>query len=271
MSEPLRIIVFGAHPDDCDFSAGGTAALWAEAGHQVHFVSVTNGDAGHQSQAGAALAQRRRQETLAAGRVLGVRYSVLDNHDGELLPTLEQRRQLIGLIRADRPQLVLGPRPYDYHPDHRYTAILLQDAAYMVTVPNVVALAEHLPINPVFMYTSDRFQRPYPFTPTVVVDIEATLERKVRALDCHISQVYEWLPFNAGTLAEVPASPAERLSWLSERQRQRVAAEADRFRHLLVARYGSPRGSACRAAESFELCEYGSALSAAQAASLFPF
>jgi LmbE family N-acetylglucosaminyl deacetylase len=94
--------------------------------------------------------------------VLGVQYRVLDNHDGELLPSIENRREIIRLIREHRPHLVLGPRPNDYHPDHRYTAILVQDAAYMVTVPNVVTAAQHLSQNPVIMYTSDSFQKPYP-------------------------------------------------------------------------------------------------------------
>lgn len=161
--EQLRILVFGAHPDDCDIVAGGTAALWARAGHHVRFVSVTNGDAGHQTMAGAALAKRRRAEAQAAAKLLGVEYIVLDNHDGELQPTLENRRKIIRLIREHQPHLVLGPRPNDYHPDHRYTAILVQDAAYMVTVPNIVAAVEHLPCNPLIMYTTDCFQKPQPF------------------------------------------------------------------------------------------------------------
>src|SRR4028118_515385 len=95
--EQLRIIVCGRHPDDCDLRAGGTAALWAQAGHEVQFVSLTNGDAGHQTMAGAALARRRRAEAEAAGKTLGVEYLILDNHDGELLPTLENRRTIIKL------------------------------------------------------------------------------------------------------------------------------------------------------------------------------
>jgi LmbE family N-acetylglucosaminyl deacetylase len=97
--EQLRITVFGAHPDDCDLGVGGTGALWAQAGHEVQFVSVTNGDAGHHTMAGAALARRRRAEAEAAGEVLGIQYRVLDNHDGELLPSLENRREIIRLIR----------------------------------------------------------------------------------------------------------------------------------------------------------------------------
>lgn len=133
----LNIIAFGAHPDDCDGRAGGAAAKWAALGHNVKFVAVTNGDAGHQSEGGGALAKRRRAEAAEAGRRIGIEYITLDNHDGELLPTLPVRQQIIREIRKWNADLVLGPRPNDYHPDHRYTGVLLQDAAYMVTVPNI--------------------------------------------------------------------------------------------------------------------------------------
>ena len=130
---PLRVIVFGAHPDDCDLDAGGTAALWAAKGHQVKFVSVTNGDAGHQSEGGGALARRRRAEAQEAGRRFGIaEYEVLDNHDGELEPTLAVRQQVIRRIRQWNADVVIAPRPNDYHPDHRYTGVLVQDTAYMV-------------------------------------------------------------------------------------------------------------------------------------------
>ncbi len=269
--EQLRIIAFGAHPDDCDIVAGGTAALWAQAGHAVKFVSVTNGDAGHQTMAGAVLARRRKAETQAAAKVLGLEYVVLDNHDGELLPTLENRREIIRMIREHRPHLVLGPRPNDYHPDHRYTATLVQDAAYMVTVPNVVAAAEHLARNPTIMYVTDGFQKPYPFTPDVVVDIDAVVEKKIAAIACHESQFYEWLPYNAGNLHEVPADAAERFAWLHKRMEGRLSRDANRFRAKLIERYGAERGQNVQFAEAFELCEYGAPLSEDLRTKLFDF
>src|SRR5579884_6894 len=169
---PLRILVFGAHPDDPDASAGGVAALYGRQGHQVKFVSLTNGDAGHHEIGGVGLARRRYAETQAVANVLGLaEYQVLDNHDGELEPTLANRRQVIRIIREFEPDLILSPRPNDYHPDHRYTSILVQDAAYMVTVPNIVALTDHLRKNPVIAYVSDTFRKPYPFSPDVVVDV----------------------------------------------------------------------------------------------------
>src|ERR1017187_5981978 len=122
----IHVIAFGAHPDDCDIRFAGTAALFAELGHAVKFVSVTNGDAGHQTMRGAALAQRRAAEARESARRLGIEYEVLNNHDGELLPTLEVRKQIIREIRQWKADIVLAPRPNDYHPDHRYTGVLAQ-------------------------------------------------------------------------------------------------------------------------------------------------
>jgi LmbE family N-acetylglucosaminyl deacetylase len=269
--DQLRVLVVGAHPDDCDFGAGGVAALYARQGHRVLFVSVTNGDAGHHQSGGALLAQRRRVEAAAAGAAIGIEYQLLDIHDGELLPTLENRRRIIELIRTFRPDLVMSPRPNDYHPDHRYTAQLIQDAAYMVTVPNVCAFVPHLPSNPVIVYVSDTFQKPYPFAPDVVVAIDEVVDRKVDMLDAHVSQVYEWLPYNGGYLDQVPAAPQERRAWLRQHMDERMRRDAERYRELLIARYGQQAGRAVQYAEAFESCEYGAALTEQNIKRLFPF
>ena len=161
----LRIICFGAHPDDCELQAAGVAALWAAKGHHVKFVSVTSGDIGHWREAGGPLANRRRAEVLESAKILGITTEVLDIHDGELEPTLENRRTITRLIRGWNADLVLSPRPNDYHPDHRYTAVLVQDAAYMVTVPFFCPDTPYLTKNPVFLFYEDEFKRPNPFTP----------------------------------------------------------------------------------------------------------
>ena len=264
----LNIIAFGAHPDDCDIRAGGTAAKWAAAGHRVRFVSVTSGDAGHQSQGGGALAARRRAEAQEAGRRLGVDYITLDNHDGELMPTLEVRQQVIRLIRQWKADLVLGPRPVDYHPDHRYTGILLQDAAFMVTVPNVAPDTPALRQNPVFMYFEDNFQKPNPFSPDVAVSIDDTFAKKIDAIDAHVSQVYEWLPWLNGRLDQVPADPAARKAWIAKQRQGRIT---EAIRAALVKSYGAEAGAKVAHAEAFEICEYGRRPDAAELKRLFPF
>src|SRR5438132_1210440 len=235
---PLSLLIIGAHPDDADYHAGGTAALYRLAGHEVKMVSLTNGDAGHQTLRGEELARRRRKEAAAAGSIIGASYDVLDNHDGELLPTLENRQQVIRLIRSVKPHLILTHRPNDYHPDHRYTSQLVQDAAYMVTVPALVPETAHLRSNPVIAYLPDNFQKPYPFQPAVAVNVDEVFDQMVAMLDCHMSQFYEWLPYNTGQLDQVPKDASARRTWLASQVAARLSARANQYRALLAQTYG---------------------------------
>jgi LmbE family N-acetylglucosaminyl deacetylase len=266
-NEKIRIIAFGAHPDDCDIRASGTAALFAKMGYAVKFVSVTNGDAGHQTMHGAELASRRLGEAKESARRLGIQYDVLDNHDGELLPTLDVRKEIIKEIREWNADVVLSPRPNDYHPDHRYTGVLVQDAAYMVVVPSVVPDVPPLRKNPVFLYYEDRFQRPNPFRPDIAVDIDSVIDQKIDALDAHVSQFYEWLPWVDGKLAEVPKDPAERKAWLKRVRTSKISAPV---RASLVKWYGPQKGNAVQYYEAFEICEYGAQPDEARIRQLFP-
>ena len=138
MSEdPLRILIIGAHPDDADIKAGGTAAKWCALGHVVRLVSLTNGQAGHQTMHGPELASRRRAEAEAAAATIGATYEVFDHPDGELDDRLEYRHEVIRLIRSFRPDLIITHRSTDYHPDHRFAGLLVQDASYLLTVPAI--------------------------------------------------------------------------------------------------------------------------------------
>ena len=266
--DPIRIIVIGAHPDDCDGDAGGTAILFAQMGHKVKFVSLTNGDAGHQSMGGGALAKIRRDEAREAGIRFGIdEYVVLDNHDGELMPTLDIRLQVIREIRKWKADVVIAPRPNDYHPDHRYTGILVQDAAYLVIVPNIAPDTPPLEKNPVFLYTADHFQKPVPFQPDIAVDITDVYELKIRAMAAHESQFFEWLPWTAGRLDEVPADQEERIKWLATIRRWPVD---DAMRKILEKWYGAKRAERAQNAEEFEICEYGKQPDDAEIRRLFP-
>ena len=218
-----------------------------------------------------ALARRRYAEAQSAAAVIGIEYQLLDNHDGELEPTLENRYQMIRLIREFKPNLVMTHRPNDYHPDHRYTSILVQDAAYMVTVPNIGSLTPHLDYNPVIVYTSDGFTKPYPFKPDVVVGIDGVLEKKLDMLHSHESQFYEWLPYNAGLVDEVPPDPAARRQWMGERRTKGFQDLAERYRDLLIELYGEEQGRKIQSAEAFEACEYGAPLTEENKRVLFPF
>lgn len=259
--EKLRIIAIGAHPDDCDSKFGGTAALFAEMGHEVKFLALTSGDAGHQSEGGGALGSRRRAESAEAGRRFGImEYETLDNHDAELLPTLEVRHQVIRKIREWNADIVLGLRTNDYHPDHRNAGKLVQDAAYMVIVPNVCPDTPPLEKNPLFLYMQDRFQKPYPFEPDVVVAIDATIEKKIDGLDAHESQMYEWGPWTNGrerAVNQVPKGKVERRAWLAKRIKFR-SGKMNVERHAsLVKWYGEEMAKTIEYTEAFEVAEYG--------------
>jgi len=265
--DKIRVIVIGAHPDDCDGDAGGTAILWAKMGHAVKFVSVTNGDAGHQEMGGGALAKRRMAEAMEAGRRFGVEYEVLDNHDGELVPDLKVRKEIIKLIREWKADVVITHRPNDYHPDHRYTAMLVQDAAYMVIVPNIVPETPPLSTNPVFLYTQDNFQKPNPFHPDIAVAIDDVIDQKIYAMAAHESQFFEWLPWTAGILDKVPKDDKSRLDFIAQRYRGGVS---DNIKETLVKWYGDKKGSQVKYAEAFEICEFGRRPDEKEILRLFP-
>src|SRR5215469_4381759 len=267
LTAQLRIIAIGAHPDDCDGKFAGTAAKFVKAGHKVKFLSVTNGDAGHQTERGAALAKRRYAETQESARRLGIaEYQVLNNHDGKLLPSLEVREEIIRAIRQWKADVVIAPRTNDYHPDHRYTGVLVQDAAYMVVVPNVVPGVPALRRNPIFMYYEDNFQEPTPFRPDVAVSLDDVWDLKVAALDAQVSQMYEWLPWVDGRLAEVPTDPVARLQWLSKTRSRPISPAV---KAALEKRYGAG-GAQIQHAEAFKLCEYGRRPSIDELEKMFP-
>lgn len=267
----LKVIAFGAHPDDCELGLGGTAAKYTKLGHKVKFISVTNGDAGHHLMGGAVLAQRRYKETQEVAKLAGIKYEVFDIHDGQLMPTLDNRDRVVEAIRKFQPDLIFTHRPNDYHPDHRYTSKLVQDAAYMVTVPNVSALTNHLTSNPVIFYMSDNFTKPYPFQPDIVIGIDDVLETKMRMLDCHQSQVYEWLPYHQGILNDVPKDNLKKLRWLKKVWGSRNKEIANKYREHLIRSYGRQKGSKFEYAEAFEKCEYGSQITEDKITVYFPF
>jgi len=256
-SKQLRVIAFGAHPDDAELKAAGVAALWAAAGHKVKFVAMTNGDIGHFSQAGGPLAKRRYAEVQECARILGIQTDVLDIHDGELMPTLENRRTVARLIRDWQADIVMGHRPYDYHADHRYTGVLMDDAAVLVAAPFFTPDTEPTPRNPVFFYYSDGFDRPYAFRPTLVVDIDAVAEKKWQCISAMPSQFGDKDSWQGRTRPDVPASDAERPAYLLKLAQQRTAAVADQYRARLIELYGQERGSKVKYAEAFELGQYG--------------
>lgn len=267
----LRVLVFGAHPDDCDLRFGGAAMKYRALGHRVKFVSMTSGDTGHHSIGGGPLARRRFEEAQAAARVADIEYQILDIHNGELEPSVAARKTVIQIMREFRADLVLCHRPNDYHPDHRAVGILVQDAAYTVTVPNVAPLTPPLHRAPVVGYLYDTFKLPNPYVATVAVDTDDVFERKIDMVHCHASQMYEWLPYSGGTLAQVPESDEGRRAWLAQRLYGRFQELAEDVRPTLVRLYGPEHAAGVCTAESVEISEYGRWVSPEEIPVLFPF
>lgn len=253
---PLRVLAIFAHPDDGDIKMGGTAALMAQMGHEVKFLALTNGDAGHHEMGGGALADIRRAEAEEAARRFGIsEYEVFDIHDAELMPELWVRKKVIRAIREWNADVVIGHRPNDYHPDHRNAGKLMIDASYMVIVPNVTPDVAPLESNPVFLYFEDHFTKPNPIEHDIAVAIDDVAEIKLDGLDAHVSQFYEWLPWTAGVLDQVPEDEDERRDWLFETRINRTIGDAQR--EALVKWYGEEAGNQVKYAESFEIAEYG--------------
>ena len=186
--------------------------------------------------------------------------------------TPELTHALIRTIRGwgepgEGPDLVLTNRPNDYHRDHRYTAQAVLDASYVLTVPTLCPEVPHLRRMPIFAYWSDRFREGGAFRPDVVIPIDAALEIKASIGLQHESQIFEWLPYNAGRLDEVPAGAADRRRYVLERLRARGAA--------VLARPGTrealgPAAATTTAAEAFQISEYGRQPSEAELRALFP-
>jgi len=167
--------------------------------------------------------------------------------------------------------VVITHRPNDYHPDHRYTAQIVQDAAYMVTVPFFAPDVPALKKNPTFLYFMDRFQKPAPFQADVAVDVDAFMDVKWNMLDAMESQFYEWLPWHDGKLDEVPADPEERLVWLKNYWSPLFRRATETGRSALARGYDKERAARVEFAELFEVSEYGHQPSDADLTALFPF
>jgi LmbE family N-acetylglucosaminyl deacetylase len=240
--------------------------------HHVKFVAVTNGDIGHWREAGGPLARRRTEEVEAVAKILGITTQVLDIHDGELEPTLENRRTITRLIRDWKADIVLGHRPNDYHPDHRAVGQLIQDASYMVTVPFFCPDTPNLQRNPVFLSYQDNFTRPNPIQADIVISIDDVIEKKLAAVEALPSQFYEG-GANGGPelVPSDEAAKTKRKDQVRQGFTNRFASPANRFREKLRELYGEQQGNAVKFAEAFEISEYGRRPNAEEIRRLFPF
>jgi N-acetylglucosamine malate deacetylase 1 len=273
---PRFVLCIGAHPDDNEGSIGGTTALMRRRGDVVKLVSVTDGSKGHYAEEyiadPEALAARRQEEALAAAAVIGAEYASMGIPDGEVYVTPANTEEMVRLIRSfgppgHGPDLVLLNRNTDYHRDHRYTAQLVLDATYMLTVPPMCPDTPHLERMPVFAYWADDFTEGGPFRPDVIVPVDDVVEQKIDMVCAHASQFYEWLPYNAGNADTFPADEARRRETVGNNVRAKLAARRDRYADLLAAK-GVPPGT--KYVEAFQISEYGYMPSAEELKELFP-
>ncbi len=270
MNQPPRLLIIGAHPDDAEFSGGGLATLYRQMDRPVKMISVTDGSAGHHFRKPAELVELRRAEAAAAGRIIGATYETWDFPDASLEPSLAVRWRIIEEIRSYKPDLVLTHRTCDYHPDHRAVGQCVQDASYLVTVPNVVSSVPALRKDPVVAYLPDHFTRPAPLRPDVIIDITDRLPTIARMLACHRSQLFEWLAYEADILDTVPENEAEKVSWVEAWIKRHIAYRADRWRSELIERFGEQHGNQIDSVEVFEISEYAHQPDAKRIAELFP-
>jgi LmbE family N-acetylglucosaminyl deacetylase len=268
-NDPLRILIIGAHPDDAEYAAGGLAALYCQLGHVVRMVSITNGESGHQKAFGPRLVERRRLEAANAAAIIGAEHHVGDEPDGHLWNTPDLRHRLIRLIRTFKPDLVLTHRPQDYHPDHRATGQAVIDAAYLLTVPAICPETPHLNKMPVFAALYDKFTRPCPFEPTVVVDIASVWEKKIAMLAAHESQFFEWLPYNMN-LPPLPFNKTTRHEFLEKWMRQHHLAIRPSIETGIKKIYGRDIADKVQLAEAVEISQYGTEPDKAALRRLFP-
>lgn len=290
MERKIRAMMIGAHPDDCDFRSGGLAIKYARAGHAVKFLAMVDGRGGHQTMNPADVAARRKKETQSVAKLTGIEYDVWDIPDCELIADLPTRKRLVRCIREFNPDIIFCSRPNDYHPDHRNASLLVQDASYLLIVPNFCSETKAMDKMPVIMNFYDHFQNP-PFRADIVVNIDDVIEEKFKMIDCHESQMYEWLPYTMGTLNSVPEDKKKRFEWLHQpriprnapldkdilysnllgaESEYREAAAAAKFRSKLIDRYGT-KGESILFGEAFSVCEYGSPLTKKNEQRLFPF
>ena len=257
-----RVLSIGAHPDDADTSAGGLLLKLRDKGWEIRLLSVTDGSAGMYDidRCGKPLADIRRGEAAASGKILGGIYDVWDLPDARLTVNLENRERMIRYIRQFKPDLILTNRPGDYHPDHRAAATLVADASYLLMVPYIAADVPPLDYEPVILYWSDSFQTPYPSKPDVVVPYDGYEEEKLQLASCHECQFFDWMYW---------PDRMECRNWPRKQQeeelRQRMLANGRRKRDLvlpqLIERLGEDGASDVHVAEYYEICEFGGSLS----------
>lgn len=267
-TRPLRAMMIGAHPDDCDLSAYAVTRLLTKKGCTVRFVSVTTGNAGHQTLRGEALAAVRAKEAQASAALLTIDYEILPFDDGRLTPSLEARDAVMRAIRRFAPDVIFTNRPCDYHPDHRATAQLVQDCSYLLGVPAICENTPPLRTVPTILYWHDSFTEPTPFRPDYAIPADGARETLFQLECCHASQFLDWLPWIDDKVDLAGKTQQERLAYVRTQFDAQTSDVDEPVRRCLAAQYGEEFAATVRFAESWQVSEYGAPVSAELAAFL---
>lgn len=270
----MKILAIGAHQDDNEFRVGGMTVKWVAAGHEVQYLSMTNGCGGHHLLSKEETVAARAKESAAVAKHLGIRYDVwADQDDCVLVADLATRHRLMRYIREFSPDVIITHRTNDYHADHRAAALLVQDASYLLTVPHACPEVPAMRRMPTILYYEDAFAEP-PFRMHYVVGIDDAFEAKMHAANLNVSQVYEWLPYTYEQKLPETEEEKRAILWGMEIDENttdeevlahkrgyavRFAKTAARFRRELIEKYGEEKGARVRYAEAFGLSEYGAA------------
>ncbi|ULL14980.1 PIG-L family deacetylase [Paenibacillus sp. H1-7] len=256
--DQLRVLMICAHPDEPDMYAGGLAALYAERGHRVKFLSLTNGDAGHFSLPKQEVAARRKQEARLAAQRLGIdAYEVLDHSDGMLEPSLALRHEVLRHIRAYEPDVLVTFHPEGGNsPDNRYTGKIVSDAVPYAGLPQYMPDpdAPYLKKKLLVLLMPDMSLH-NDYRPDVAIDVSSVIEKKLLACDAHATTFYELIPWFKGTLDQVPVAWEDRKRYLLDNWPTTFYA-SPRMRTALEQAYGSVRAGEVRYAEGFEIARY---------------
>jgi LmbE family N-acetylglucosaminyl deacetylase len=259
---PQRVMVIGAHPDDADIVCGCTAAKLVAKGARVKFVAVCNGNIGHHIYSREKTAAVRRQETLNAAKVFGLdSYDIYGYGDARVPNDFEARELVARKIQEFEPDIIITHRDCDYHVDHRTVGTLVKDCGYMLGCPHWIEGSKPLRRRPLILLMRDNFTVPRVMRPDILVDADPYIGKWCDALDCQVSQFYEWLAWDKGVENEVKAigdrkvNIAGRNAYLIKYWGVRKSYDANRFASAWREQY--PGCAVPKMVEAYEISEYG--------------
>ena len=259
--EKLKVMVIFAHPDEGEIYAGGVTALYTQLGHEVKFMSLTNGDAGHYEMKPKELAERRYEEAMHSKEILSLsEYEVLDYHDGILKNTEEIRKKVASSIRDWEADLVFTFYPAEGgHNDNMTAGWIVREASSMLDPGKM----------PVFIYMRDFHTASFSYIPDFAINIDEVWETKLAACGAHESQVIEYNPEMEGVLDEVLASKEFQADFLFHNT---VPFSIVRPENMMALEkwYGKEEAKEVTYVEEFEMAEYGRQITDEDVFELFP-